>query len=226
MLRSLFGFLRVMTVLLAVFWLFLTLFGPWLTNRFQSRPNLVVSLGDVSLPSNPGAMELKSDTARPGALALKSLRGTLEVDIGSNDAGLVRAVRLALIPALVIFAAFSWILFSALRNVCANIALGDVFSERNLRLVRGIGVTLIVYSLAGGLVWMWGSYVFSDYLARHVVLTGISSGLQWPVGSLFFNLSPGALTSPGGLVTGCLVLVVAEAFRQGLNLKTENDLTV
>jgi hypothetical protein len=33
-------------------------------------------------------------------------------------------------------------------------------------------------------------------------------------------------TTQGGVLIGALVLVVAEAFRQGLNLKTENDLTV
>jgi hypothetical protein len=30
----------------------------------------------------------------------------------------------------------------------------------------------------------------------------------------------------GGLIIGCLVLMLSEAFRQGLALKTENDLTV
>jgi hypothetical protein len=149
----------------------------------------------------------------------------LEVDLGSNDPGMISAVRRALIPAFLVFSTFSWILFSALRNVCANIACGDVFSEKNLRLVRSIGLTLIVYNFAGGLVWIWGSQVFSGYLNQHVVLTGLAGGLQLPGGALF-TLAPGPLASPGGLVTGCLVLVVAEAFRHGLNLKTENELTV
>jgi Protein of unknown function (DUF2975) len=36
----------------------------------------------------------------------------------------------------------------------------------------------------------------------------------------------GLFSAQSGLVTGLLVLVISEAFRQGLALKTENDLTV
>ena len=227
-LRVLFGFLRLTAILLAVFWLLLVAFGPWLTNRFQSNPNLTISMGEVTLQPNQGALELKSDSAKSGALVLSSLRGTLQMDIGSKDARLVSAVRLTLFPAIMVFAACSWVLFGSLRSVCANIESGEVFSEKNLRLVRRIGATIIAYSLIGGLVWIWSSYVISAYLSQHVVVTGIQNGLQFPAGAraLFFNLSPALFSTPGGLITGCLVLVVAEAFRQGLNLKTENDLTV
>lgn len=65
-------------------------------------------------------------------------------------------------------------------------------------------------------------------VSQHVVLTGLKTSLPFApgTGSLRFNLSPGLFTAQGGLLLGCLVLVVAEAFRQGLKLKTENDLTV
>jgi len=227
-LRVLFGALRLLSLLFSIFWLLAALFGPWLTNRFQSKPNLVVALGTVSLQLDKGAMELKPDSAPTGSLELKNLQGTLHIDIGSNDAPLISAVRLTLFPAVVVFAVFSWVMFGSLRCVCANIERGDVFSEKNLRMVRGIGLTLIGYSVAGLPIGLWSAYVISKYLSQHAVLTGLGGGLHLPAwtGATFFHLSPTLASSPGGFVTGCLVLVVAEAFRQGLDLKTENDLTV
>jgi len=124
---------------------------------------------------------------------------------------------------------FSYVLFTSLRNLCANLERGDVFNEENLRLVRRIGGYLIAYSLIGAGLEMWGSYILGGYFSQHVVLTGLKTSFQFPNGAgalQFFNRSAGLLTTQGGLLVGCLVLVVAEAFRQGLKLKTENDLTV
>ena len=62
----------------------------------------------------------------------------------------------------------------------------------------------------------------------HVALTGLGEALRLPAqaGALHFTLPPGSFSYAGGFVTGCLVLVISEAFRQGLVLKTESDLTV
>src|SRR6478735_5261637 len=157
-LRVLFGALRMVSMLLSVLWLLAALFGPWLTHRFQSKPNLVVELGIVSLQLDQGAMELKPDSAPPGSLELKPLQGALHLDIGSNDAPLISAVRRTLIPAIAVFAVFSWVMFGSLRCICANIERGEIFSEKNLRLVRGIGVVLLGYSVAGLPIGLWSGY--------------------------------------------------------------------
>ena len=223
-LRALFGFLRFLTILMVAFWLLMLTFNTWIQKRFVDEPKLMVTMGEVSLATAPGAVGLNSDSAKPGSLDLQSLRGTVQVDLCSKDTALVSALRWTMIPSMVVAIAFALFLFGSLRNVCANIERGEVFSDNNLRLVRGIGLTLIVYSLVGAGLEIWASHVMGGYLNQHVVL----SGLQVPSGSgaMRFNLSPGVISYPGGLVTGCLVLVVAEAFRQGLKLKTENDLTV
>lgn len=226
-LRALFGFLRIMTVIMAVFWLLTLTFNPWVRSRFADS-KLIVTVGEITLPKAAEMIELTAKNAESGALALHNLRGTLQMDLCSKDAALVSALRWTMIPSMIVIIAFSWALFSSLRHVCANIEGGEVFSDRNLRLVRGIGVTLIVYSLVGTGLEIWASHVMGGYFSQHVVLTGLKTSLQFSGGSsaLHFNLSPGLLSSQGGLVTGCLVLVVAQAFRHGLNLKTENDLTV
>ncbi len=236
-LRALFGFLRIVSVVFAAIWLQVLLFGPFLIRYVQSDSHLMVSVGEVSfqgpagapageisISDRPvaGAVALESDHAKPGAVALNSLRAGLQLDLASNDPALTSAVRRLLFPSEVIFAPISWLLFSALRKVCANIEHGEVFTEQNFRMVRRIGIILMVSSLINALHGVWTAYVIGSYFNAHVTLTGMLAGLH--VGgaeSARFTIS-----SDNGLVVGALVLVVAEAFRQGLNLKTENDLTV
>jgi hypothetical protein len=238
-LRILFSVLRIVTVITAAIWLQVLLFGPWLAHRLQGDSHLMVSVGEVSfqtagapptgeisISDKPvaGAIALQSDAARPGAVALHSLRAGLQLDLASNDPALTSAVRRLLLPSVVIFAAISWLLFSALLKVCANIEGGEVFTEQNFRLLRGVGIVLMVSSLVSVLNGVWNAHVIGSYFGAHVTLTGMFSGLHVAGGSTY--LLPGFMSGNGSLVIGALVLVVAEAFRQGLHLKTENDLTV
>jgi len=64
-----------------------------------------------------------------------------------------------------------------------------------------------------------------NYLAENAVL---KAGLSFSksASSVQFDLPQHLISNPGGLLVGCLVLMLTEAFRQGLALKTENDLTV
>lgn len=228
-LRALFGFLRIITMILAVFWICTLTYNTWIQNRVGHDAGLMAELGEITLPATPGAVGLSSDTAMPTSLKLQALRGTLQVDLASNDAALVSALRWSIIPTMAVLIVFSYVLFTSLRNVCANLERGDVFNEENLRLVRRVGTSLVVYSVIGAALRVWASYVLGGYFNQHVVMTGLKANLPFPGGPAtlnFLSFTPGLFTNQGGLLAGCLVLVVAEAFRQGLNLKTENDLTV
>jgi hypothetical protein len=227
-LRALFGFLRLMTIVMAAIWFLTLTFSTWIQNRYVDEPKLIVHVGEVSLPTEPNSVGLQSNSAKPGALGLGSVRGTLYMDLCSKDAELVSALRWTMIPTMAVCVAFFLVLFGSLRSVCANIERGEVFSENNLRLVRRVGGILIAYGLAGFVLQFWASRVMGGYLNQHVVLTGLKTRLPIPGGAGLFHFSiPAEIFSfPSSLMTGFLVLVVSEAFRQGLRLKTENDLTV
>jgi len=227
-LRVLFGWGRFLVVILAAFWFLTLLFSPWIQRRFTDDPKLIVSVGEVSFKTAPDAIGLKPDQAKPGSLNVVGLRGTLQADLLSDDSALVSALRATMIPAMLAFVTFSWLLFGSLRTVCGNIERGEVFSENNLSLVRNIGWILIGYSLASFGLELWGAHVMDGYFSQHVTVTGLKTDLKFPggMGALHFNVMSGQLSFPGGLVTGLLVLMLTEAFRQGLTLKSENDLTV
>jgi len=227
-LRALFNLLRLLTIILAVFWTLTLGYNTWIQKRFGHDAHLMASIGEIALPAAPGAIGLSSNTSPAGTLNLKSLRGAIEVDLASQDDALASAVRQAIIPSVAALIVFSYVMFSALACVCGNLARGEVFNEVNLKLVRRIGLYLIAYSLVGAGLEVWASHVLGSYFHQHVVLTGLATNVPFAggTGALHFGVPPALFTAQGGVLIGLLVLVVAEAFRQGLNLKTESDLTV
>jgi len=237
-LRFYFGLARALALVFAAFWFLTLTFSPALKKLFGEDPKLMVSVGEAllqteanaksmitvgeaRLQTEQNAVTLASDTAKPGSLAVVSLRGSLQADLLSKDAALVAALRWTIYPCIAVFVAFTWLLFSSLRAVCANIDQGEAFSEKNLQVVKRVGLILIASSLAGFAVQLWASHAMGGYLTQHVVFSGIKSG-----GTVHFSLPGGLFPFEGGIVTGFVVLLLTAAFRQGLNLKTENDLTV
>ena len=218
-LRAFFGILRFLSILGSAVWLLPLTFNSWIQNRFIDEPKLIITVGEVSLPGGPKAFGLSADTKAPGSLVIHELRGSLQMNLCSKDAALVSALRWTVIPEIVVGLAFAWVIFGSLRNLCANFERGEVLSEKNLRLVRGVGVALLVLSLISFGIGVWATHVMDGYLRDHVTLTGMT-------GALHFNMPPGSLSPTAALVTGCLVLVLSEAFRQGLSLKAESDLIV
>ncbi len=229
-LRVLFGLLRGLTVVLAAFWLLVLIVGAWSQSRLGEGTKLMLTLGEAAVQTVPATVAKPSPSSKPDALVLTGLRGQLQVNLLSREADLVSAARWSVFPAMLAGLVFSWLVFGALRDICANLERGDVFTERNLRLIRNIGVTLIGYCFVDGAMGLWASHVMGGYLSAHASLTSLGEVLHFPaqVGALHFTLPPWSLgyAGTGGLITGCLVLVVSEAFRQGLALKTESDLTV
>jgi Protein of unknown function (DUF2975) len=147
-LRVLFGGLRLLTVVLAAFWFLYLTFGVLLQRHVHDAKHLIVPAGEVSFQIDHDAIGLKSDRAEPGSLRLDSLKGTLYVNLWSSDPKLVSATCWTVFPEMTVLLVFSWVLFGSLRNLCANIERGEVFSEKNLRLIRGIGMILIAYGLS------------------------------------------------------------------------------
>jgi len=182
-LRALFGILQVGSVAASLAWILMLASFAWIPNLSNDKPRLLVSVGHVSLQSPPDAIGLKSDTAKPGSLGLVDLQGALQVDLCSEDPALVSALRWTALPSIAVLAAFGWLFFGSLKKLCASIERGNVFSEDNLRLVRGIGWILIGSGVVGVAVGFLASQVMSAYLAHHVVLTGLKTAASAPGGS-------------------------------------------
>lgn len=223
LLRVLFGFLRGITVALGVCWLLIITVTPFIKD--EAYKGLMVTMGDVSVQPVPAAGAAK---AASSPLVVKGLRGQLQLDILSRNPALISAARWSTYPAMAACVAFAWLFFGALRTVCANIEQGAVFTDVNLVLIRRIGAMLIGYAVIKSLLAVWAAHVMGAMLSANAALVAMGDGLRLPssVGTLRFTLAPAFFSPGGGLLAGCIVLVIAEAFRQGLAIKSENDLTV
>lgn len=225
-LRFYFGLARALCMVFAAFWLLSLILTPWIQKLFMDDPNLMVTVGEVMLRTDSSAVGLNSASAPPGSLALSSLKGTLQMDLISKDSELVSTLRWTIFPSIAVFIAFAWIIFGSLRNICANIEHGHVFTEENLRLVRRIGFALLTYGGASLVAGLWATHIMNGYLS-HVMVAGLPVDPQFSAqGMLRFLMPQGLFSVEASVVTGGLVLMLSAAFRQGLHLKTENDLTV
>lgn len=221
-LRALFGFLRILTLLTAFSWLGGAIFFSPLLGRWLPERNFHITMGDVALKAAPDSIRLKEDTGKADSLRLRNLRGSLRANFSTRSEPLQARLAMSIIPAALVVFITSYLLFTALRNLCAQLEAGQVFTEQNLLLVRRIGLVLVVSSVANAILSVWAAFIMSTYLNAHAVL---GNGLEF-AGQVAFELPTGPLSIPAGLIIGSLVLMVTEAFRQGMKLKAENDLTV
>lgn len=219
-LRVVFSFLRVASlipVLLVVLGLVLV---PWMKERLDPGTRLSVAVGEISLPGSETRIEPKQSDGDPAPVGIEEERGELKVDLLSLDGAGRLAVWQTLLPSKLLLAVFGWVLFGLLRNICANIGRGEIFTSRNVTMVETLGVVMIAYNLGCSGVEWWARQAMGGYIQAHFAL--VTPRVTELATGRLFDLE----TSPPSLLIGVLVLLMAEVFRQGLALKTENDLTV
>jgi len=175
-------------------------------------------MAEVALTFKPGVYQLTMAKGLAGDVALTNVRGTLEINGTSTNAELTSLVRWDLVLRIAVGLAFCYVLCDLLCKLCANVERGEIFSEKNTRLVRNLGITIIGAQAVGFAVGTWYAHLIRIFLEQKVVTEGVR--LQIYQRGTMFSLDLGMV------VTGCLVLALGEVFRQGLALKKENELTV
>lgn len=188
---------------------------------------------DVRIENYPGVAWLKGSI-----FTLTTLRGAVVLTV--DDArGLLDVLKHHGLPVFILNAAFYTVLFDLLRRLFRNVSRGQSFTQPNLRLVQGIGVSLLVFSIVAAVAESWFHHALFSYLSQHAWLTVSGTTIHLPpqpdftVGGHAHFTAKAEFSSGGGFpfgtpifFTGLLVLALSEVFRQGLALKSENDLTV
>jgi hypothetical protein len=118
---------------------------------------------------------------------------------------------------------FGWALLHLAYRLCRNVRDGEMFSPSNLRLVRGLGLTLIAYSVVAGVCDGWFHFHRDQPGGETLIVEGLAVGAPRTLGFGTYWM----LHFSGRLfLTGLLVLILTHVFQRGLELKRENDLTV
>ena len=180
-----------------------------------------VQISPVTLAPEPGAMTLKSDTGE--TVTIEKFDASISVKPDA-DGGLAKLVTQRALPMALIYIVFFAFLFEMLRRLFRNVSRAESFTDQNVRLVRLIGYSILVFSIAAAVAEGWVERSFVDYLDTH---TAVSSLKLHVVQSQNFQINTAETSFQWPwFFTGLLVLALSEVFRQGLVLKRENDLTV
>lgn len=214
-LRALFGVAQLLTLIAGVLWVaaFLASLAP------RTGPILALRFPDVYLKIPSTQIVIKSPAYSAEDIRVTHLTTGLQLNLNSADRELAAAIRWTLLPHSILGYIFTYLSLGLLRNLCARVEQGAIFSETNLRSIRNLGMLLVSWSLIDGAMQFWSTYRLGGYLAEHAIVTGLNATITG-------ELAPLNRLGFGNLITGLLVLLLAEAFRQGLALKKENDLTV
>lgn len=202
--------------MVAVLRLVLAVVYPLMGLHFPTPAKL--PLADVGLAAEQNSFHVKANGMDVDGVGLTYLRGTLFYKQDCENADLDALVRWRFFLCDAVDYLFLILLFDLLWQLCGNVERGDVFSLRNIRLLRYLGLALLGFqgvSLAAGGFY---AHLVGEFMRQHVVAEGIRLNSSWVINLFSIN--------QGLIVTGVLVLLLAEVFRQGFALKTENELTV
>lgn len=209
--RSLFGCGRV---LFACLFFAIPLINLSLAGRIPH------DLGDVYFKTPPLNVQGATDQTRPAVF--KNLRGEISLPaISDEDRAFIR--KLGTVEPMVV-CAFAFFMCRWLWQLCRNVENGEIFSSPNLKLVRRVGVLLIVEAFVSQALGIWKIGAVATYVRDRVAFTGLevlapsSGSVLWHPHVLEPNINQ--------IIIGALVLCLAEVFRQGLKLKQDAELTV
>jgi hypothetical protein len=203
-----------------------------LPNFSGGRGNLELELGEVGLVPESGGLVLQStDTSSPaGSLTITKLRGTVSAKNPGEE--IVSLTRAHTLPLIVVYTGFIAVLFDLLRRLFRNVDRGESFNERNVWLVRKIGIALIAFAVLSAAATSWHGHTVRTYLEKHAEVQGIKMTFTAPDGVGLIRHGPDRLEFhlPGngiiGVLAGLLVLALGEVFRQGFVLRQESELTI
>ena len=173
--------------------------------------------GFVRFDTAPTHLSVSNDLAPSGThVQFKTL--TAEVNVipaTPMPTDLISLRRQTIVPAVLASCLLYFLVSHLLWKLFGRIEQGEVFSEQNLKLVRKIGAAIIACSLVETVAGVWSDWQLSQFVSHHLTFAGLT--VQHAVNGRFdFRF----------MLTGFVVLVVAEVFRQGLALKHEAELTV
>jgi len=201
MLNILFGLMMLLTLL--------SLLQPILYHfgiKIGTGQDIRVGLSPIAVNEPPGVYESSH------GYSLINIEGVLRVE----DPTFWISVISFIIP-IMMWSSFSYGVF-LLRRIIKNVFNGNHFAEVNVRYTRIIALLVI---LVPHVITIMRNTLFSA-LPQKLIINGMEIYRMIYAPVQIFNF----VIMPGIILTGLIVLVLAEIFKEGGAIKQENDLTV
>lgn len=173
----------------------------------------------------PDSTTVVRNTSAPEALLhLGGLKADVKVPVGTAaDAQLKTVARLATLPWMGAAAFAGLVLCEIVQRMIKNLETGELFSDRNVKLLRVFAIVLVASAVIVRVLEGAGNYLFGEYAAAHLTVTGarvLASAEHTAIGE--FQLSLGN----ADVLVALLLLLILLAFKQGAALKQDSELTI
>jgi hypothetical protein len=171
---------------------------------------------------------MQSDPAAGERITIRNLQGSVSLENLHGGGGLFSVFKSYGLPLILIHLGFFAVLFDLLRRLFRNVERGDSFTQRNIRLLHIIGVSILLFTFISAAVQWRYLQEITSYLNQHTMIEGMRMSFTPPANHVIASDSHHFefQFSWSGILTGLLVLALGEVFRQGLVLKQENELTI
>lgn len=169
----------------------------------SNRPGLLDLSFPVSFELDLDAYGLTYESARLEGARIEDASGVLDIAVRQRGLVLGVAAGVAVLGALAL-----WVL-GQLRAVFRTLREGRPFVPANVRRIRWVGVGVIAGELLGDALGFAGNY----YTAAHFAAEGIRF-TSWPD------------IDVATIISGLVILAIAEVFNAGTRLEEDQSLTV
>jgi len=123
---------------------------------------------------------------------------------------------------------FQLAVLDLLRRLCRALARGEIFTADNLERLRWLGIVFIVDFPVRAVLDGWWGKVCLEFVREKLTVVGqsfvpppLGAPGRFPIGALTLDFRLDAL-----LCVGLALIIASHVLKEGLALKTENDLTV
>jgi hypothetical protein len=201
-------------------WLFtLSLIG--IVYQFVAGPATLI--GTVQLAPDTTTF-LKNSGAPDASLHVDGLKADVKVPVGpAADAELKTVARLATLPWMLVAAGAGLVLCEIAQRLLRNLETGEMFSDRNVKLLRIFAMVLIVATVLVRVLEGWGNHVFGQYAAAHLAVAGarpLAVADHVAIAEMQLDLSN------ADLLVALLLVLIVWAFKEGAALKHDSELTI
>jgi len=172
-----------------------------------------VSFGPFLLSLDPSSSSSILRDLNAQGVEINNLEGTVTIKQPPKAAEVLASIKWPLAAGMLCGGIAGLLILELFRRMFRSAERDEVFTAANIRNVRGIGYLLIASGILKMITSAWLMNRMEAYVTQHVAAGRV--GLETTTSA-----------GPLGLVTGLMVLALAEVFRQGLSLKEENQLTV
>ncbi len=189
-----------------------------------------LDIGEISFSLPKEGYSITSESFDADEIIIEDAAGKISVQNPKNVDQFL-SIFFAPMIALILFGGGMVIaILECFRRLFRNVRQGESFHPKTVSLIHKLGGLIIALEIGATFCSTWIHLRISKFLRDNLQFEGIETEFLWP-GAGPLKLGVGAAETTFsvniyGILAGFMVIAIGEAFRQGVLLKQEHELTI